>query len=445
MKKVLIFIFLFLINIDTIYAKTYYSDYGEYSMYSLDEIFSSDTIYVDKLKTNRYYREIPLPGEYFMEGENPLDFPNKGDDFIVKEETNLKVKPQEKEGREITVKTLYHMNDLLPIRYIRLTNLDKYINTSVKKDGKLLSINTNQSNGVVIVDLNDYYEVSELAITLKANSVHMEILRDLNSKPFYEGDIDDCSKVIYYHKLSSKNLLYGDEYILEANKPNYNTTTVYQEKLYSYKDKYYYYYDSYLEENPSYDEDPLYPIKGEEIILYRYKERKKIEVMDDIVITDQNNIKLDDIVKSDVPYKIVSNLDTAVNGEYEASIITDFKTIKVPIIVDKKSNLVNALVKEIELNNELKETVNDLNTIVNNNYMDIKDVIKITNEEIDTLNNKLEIEKQKYNNLKSDKEDIEEVIVEKKINKQVFIPLCFIIVGIISLYFYLKMSNDKKN
>lgn len=446
MKKISLFLLLFLVGFSNVTGKVYYSNYGDYSSYSEEPVDESDVVSVESTKTNYFYKEI-ITGDYFIEGENPFEYPNKSEKFITKEETDLQEIPEEKTGRVISTKNKFHFKDLLPVRYIRLSNLSGFEEIVIKNKGENIFYDiTYNIDNTILIDMRNYFKIEDLAFLVQAQEFYFEIFHNLNEKAFFIGTFKDYDQDIDHTSLQLKDPIYGEEYILDEFKPRSKYFQQHVETTYSYVDTYYYYYNTVLERGPYYEETEEYPIKGEEITLYRYKTRDKISIMDNIVITDDNDIKLNDIiVESSAPYKIVSNLDTAVNGEYAASIITDFKTIKVKIIVDKKSNLLNALVKEMELNEELKDEVNQLNTVINNNYADMKDLINNTNEETDSLKNQLETEKVKYTELKNSKTDLEQVVVDKKINKQVFIPLCFIIVGLIGLYFYLKMSNDKNS
>ena len=446
-KILLLFISLFLC-LSNVEAKVYYSKYGDYSNYSLEEYEKSDTLSVDKLITKHYYyEEVTFSDEYFIEGENDLEFPFISNDFIEFESELLEEKPDSKINRTIDKITKYYVSDLLKVRYIKIKNYENLSLIKFKNIKEEINYDTLSEDDEIVIDLKEEYELDNLRFYIYGDKFDVDILRELDGKVYYTGNF--LNKKYYFNvkELRIKNPEYGEYYYLDSIDNLKTTTRVSNKTFYKYIDKLFKYYKKDIFYNPEFFYTELYNLEGPEITLYRYKTRDKVEVLDDIVITDEFDIKLDDIVvNSTVEYKIFSNLDTAVNGDYKATIITPFKEIVVPIKVDKKSNIMNMLIKQIELNNNLKKTNNELTSTVNKQYTEIKEIINRTNETINDLNNEVLEKEIIIKECENDKKDFdEEVTSTKKLNLQLFIPLWFLILILISVYFYFKMSNTNNS
>ena len=74
MKKILLSILLSLVLKEGVSAKTYYSDYSEFSDYSLEKIESSDLVNVEVKRVYNKYFDI-VEGNYYMLDENPGFYP----------------------------------------------------------------------------------------------------------------------------------------------------------------------------------------------------------------------------------------------------------------------------------------------------------------------------------------------------------------------------------
>ena len=112
MKKVLLSVLLSLILKEGVSAKIYYSDYSEFSDYSLEKIESSDLVNVEVKKVYNKYFSV-AEGDYYRLGENSVLYPYINVNIYKDTEfTNWSsVYPEDKLGRIIEFKNVCDNND----------------------------------------------------------------------------------------------------------------------------------------------------------------------------------------------------------------------------------------------------------------------------------------------------------------------------------------------
>ena len=112
MKKVLLSVLLSLILKEGVSAKIYYSDYSEFSDYSLEKIESSDLVNVEVKRVYNKYFSV-AEGDYYRLGENSVLYPYINVNIYKDTEfTNWSsVYPEDKLGRIIEFKNVCDNND----------------------------------------------------------------------------------------------------------------------------------------------------------------------------------------------------------------------------------------------------------------------------------------------------------------------------------------------
>ena len=169
------------------------------------------------------------------------------------------------------------------------------------------------------------------------------------------------------------------------------------------------------------DETNLYDLEK----LYRYQTRDKIEINDNIVITDKK-YNLKDYIKSTCDYDIRDNIDSSINGNY--NIIINFKGKEI-----KRNVVVNIASNKIELDKE--KELNDLKNAINKKEYEIKKVIEEkekVNEEANALNSIV-------NNKR--KTDVENISTSKGFSKRIIFIFLLIILLLILILIIKKKSN----
>lgn len=153
---------------------------------------------------------------------------------------------------------------------------------------------------------------------------------------------------------------------------------------YRYKERLYYHYYINTKKTDGYFafKDGCRRMVDEYKDFYKYRSRDKIEVQNNIVITSYNE-EIEDFIKSTTKYEIEGDVNKFANGKYEVIIRTSY--VSVPITI--KVNIIDNLNKEYYENIKGKEQI------------------------IESLNNTLNIEREK-----NDKLEIELENVDKDIN-----------------------------
>lgn len=462
MKKLILFILLFLFGICNIYAKTYYSKYTDFSEYSENEIQSSDTVLVEKTKFYHAYKETYnnsylLNSIYEKTGLEYNEYLNWTDN-INNIDKNLKY--------ETCIKTNY-----IPFKkyeYYIVKNLSEKVTVnffgvgSRKIGGYTMqqeNFNMYTNDGLIIPnnekeDLNDIYFTIELE---KGTNRYLKyalygsndgysfrestLIQEIEDNSYNQimtiqfGDYSNNPSILQ-NKIES---VYCDTYtgFNEVSKQevyrNYNT-------YYEYKIPQKEYIDLYLEEEP-----PEYKIDLDDYkYMYRYKTRDKVVVPDEILVEqkdfDINKIVTDSTVED---IKITSNLDLNINGTYQINFITPFNVITKDIKVDIKENYVEALKAQNEYNNYLLEKAQEANYSVDKKNLEIKEIIVSNEEEINSLKKELNNSNNKIlNGITTNK--LKEVKETKKQTINIFV-LLISLTSIFVINRLLVIINGKKS
>jgi len=498
MKKIILILLLFILKENVYASTTYYSPYSNFSDYSKTEVIESDLINVEKQVLYSWYNTEKKMGDYYIEGNNDLDYPiiDKTDYISTSFSDWSAVEPDPILNRLIVVKSMYGYQDMLKIRYIHIsdvegshgnfnipelniyignqkvnydfsceycnTNFDKYINNSIYYEN-----NSKIKNGrTLTIDLKNYYELSDLKITMylydeddTPKKFKISVSREKENGVIYaensfvhtfeSSNPSDVKVFNYtYENLMLKNPEYS-EYIISDDipelLPNRIINTI---DVYKYKDILYRHYNIINNYMDSYSEvgNDEYPLKGEEITLYRFQVRDKVVIKKDLIM-DNKDINLKDfILESTIDdIKITSNLNKKENGVYKVNYILPFKTITKDIIVDIKQNTIDALNYKLAENQSLKKQINNLNTIINNQYINIKEMIKEKENLIASFNNKILKLELKNKDLSKNKKNLNNSFIIKKntiVNKTLLF-IYLIIVLIIAIIFKFKYKTKK--
>lgn len=369
-------------------AQTYYSDYGDFSDYSIEEVVDSELVRVEKERRYRFYEQEKI-GEYrSLLGDNSkfdlVDLNDRKDtEFSDWQDT----KPNDEVGRIIETTTYYKVKKPKPIKNITFTNtllgtltirdIEVYYNGSKINYDQVCS-GCNADSGInylgyLTLDLKDYYDLQNIVIKIKSidfnNVWEFTVLASVPS--------DDNKYLLNYYSLNiaednDTNIIltasdwkiaspqYYEEEIVDIFPVNQPLSIITPITMYRYQDPLYYFYNIQNRYVDGYflNYDGL--IKDEDSYqdYYRYQKRDKLEVADEIIITEYNQT-LDDFINSTTDYEISSNLDLNNNGKYEVEIITDFITVKKEVEVRIIGNL-----KE---SNEDNSSSNTNDELVDNN------------------------------------------------------------------------------
>ena len=323
--KLLVGLFLVLGLCTKVDAKVYYSEYSEFSDYSLEKVESSELIDVEIERRNKWYRYV-AKGGYYKWGENPI--------------------------------------------------FEPYVNVNLYK-------------------FTDFSEWSK----------------------DYPGD--DYGRLV-----ERKEVCDNEECTIKHDEYRYKERYYYHywdEK--QYKEGYHNFVEGYIREEKDYKD------------FYRCRTRDKLDIVDNIVITNKDQ-KIEDFITSNIDYKIIGEIDYAKNGIYYIEIENYF--IKVPITVtilleDNIKSYYNNLLSlkeekivEIEKNNkitegELLELKLEKQELIDNHLIEKQDWVQKLNlkqEMIDSYMQKYAQELKKTESLQQDISDITEQNNEIKIKKE---------------------------
>lgn len=469
-------------------AQTYYSSYGPYTEYQDEKVETSDIRAVESANVCNWYK-LDYSYNFFIEDKNTEDFPDKtGNTTIVNTDWDKIIPPLEP-NRIILENTIYTYRKMNKIRYIQIDNIKNigeiaqiyfYVDSKIKTfdfycDNCAEQTAKNVSNGNptiagnyvydganIVIDLKEYYDIMDIELRFKIyseemNEKSMRLRYVEDDVVYYEYNIKETfntpnrnnirTHIMNYNVMNKINPEYGDE--KETNNQNdikftdiiTKITTYYHtiDKLFEYYRVDKIYSNTYSISNEEYP----YCDPEDKKIVYRYRERGKVVISDDLYFTDKSRKIEDLILETNVDITITSNIDYAVNGKYKVNFITPFKVITVDVVVDIKENILNALITQVEINNELKREYNILASSINRQEENIKEILSNNKKTIDQLNNDLFKEKNINQELKKQKtlDKSGETLTSRK---QIFIPIAFIIIFIISLYYTFKKNVDEK-
>ena len=426
MKKILL-VFLLLFS-SKVKAITFYSDYSNFSAYTNEFVAKSDLVNVEEKINKKYYinRKVYSENGSYVDKEN----------YEEVKSGLLTTKPEEKENRKIyTYDNSFYLN-IPKVRYIYLDNsagirvkeIALYLNNKRYyyefrcNDCFFGSYINISKDDYFKIDLGGYYSVKDIYIIflLEEKAMHFKIdINYINDITFYKNKID-------FNTMKGDSVLnvsYYDGYLIKdalTRSEKSNEDQLYIKDIkYEYVDRVYKKYNlvkEYVE-----DETNLYDLEK----LYRYQTRDKIEINDNIVITDKK-YNLKDYIKSTCDYDIRDNIDSSINGNY--NIIINFKGKEI-----KRNVVVNIASNKIELDKE--KELNDLKNAINKKEYEIKKVIEEkekVNEEANALNSIV-------NNKR--KTDVENISTSKGFSKRIIFIFLLIILLLILILIIKKKSN----
>ena len=426
---------LLLIFVPKIQAKIYYLD-----AQALDE----NEYQIKETKKYRFYKEEKIYN-YFIEDENDQDFLNKDNKkyFYTTYSEYSKEKPESLKNREIKERTVYIYQRLKKAKYVRL---EVFSDDEVLIEYRIRKGRENLKNSAFCKNCSEFYymnlededyitgvKINILDIDLKhssdINDIKIDIAFNTNDVKykitFYEDD--NLTNPLYsWEKLSTANLITIDEFeILDAafieefelytKRNDMMLKDSYQE--YSYRDKYIGYYKIIKNYYPGYVENVEGYIKDNDdfIVEKEYLKKARIEIKDSIVITS-SVYDLNDYIKSDIPYEIISNIDITKNGEYEVKFLFPNKTITKKVKVDTYNEYIKSLENKLEIKNK---------------------------ELLDTIENKNEIIDRLESNLKTKDEIISKKEIKTYVKKTNILPIILITLGVVLIIFVVYKSFNK--
>lgn len=427
MKKFL-FIFLLLFN-TKVKAITFYSDYSSFSDYSSEYVESNELTNVEIIENKKYFINKNVEndnGKY-------IDY----DSYKTFSSEIVSIKPEEKENRVITTYDNSYYLDIPKVNYIKLSNTTDITVESIplylKDNSYFYEFRCNDcffgsyihlsETDYYMINLGGYYSVNDIMLAFKFNGEKKDFGLDIeyisDDLTFYKERIslDVVKEDISYVHTYTADFLLKDK--LVKNEKNSSKDQLYIEDIkYSYVDTIYKRYDV-VKEYVNYETDS-YDIEK----LYRYQKRDKIEIKDNIILTNYK-YDLDDYIKCTNKYTVTDNIDIKNNGVYSILIKFLGKEIKRSVVVNIKDN-------EIRLDNENK--LEELKNIINEKEYEIKTILEEkekVNEEVNTLNHIIN----------SKKETTKEVIVSKGNSKRIIIIFFIIILLLLLLHMFRKKTS----
>lgn len=442
MKKI-IWILLFIVILP-VKAETYYSDYSDYSSWSRNQVESSDLVDVEMERRYLYYHET-IEGDYFIEGENPSEYPYIDKDKSITKTIEGLESYEEKPNQIVETKNLYYYKYVRPFRYIVISNISNMYNrlgiSEIKvlardvyqdmyvscnnctssfesgiQNGNYNDINYTYAGDELIIDLNIYLHIDEF---------ELEIFLKDNEIGFVGFDVDlrysvDGPNIITgrYGAVGENDVARFSMNNMELDTPSYTPELVTDIELeptifmsvrkvttYTVTNTYYYYYKIFKDHsqvhNDYYDHTD-YSLYED---YYRYRTRDKVVIADNILI-DNNQVIEDFVLEKTIDVTIEPKLDYSKNGSYLVNFVTPFKTIEKEVIIDRYENKYNELVIKVneyldELNKD-KKIIGDLTNELDNSNTNLDKYIKEVNDyivkledtskELDKYKNKDELE-----------------------------------------------------
>ncbi|MDD2435335.1 MAG: hypothetical protein PHO63_03675, partial [Bacilli bacterium] len=241
MKKILLILLLCCAIQEVNASNTYYSKYSDFSEYKEEPVISSDTVLVETKNVYQWYKQEKILGDYYIEGENNLDFPLiDREDYIYTDWTEWSSNiPWYYPYRTVDTKDVMMYQQILKIRYLMLDprshdllipEIEVYID-NIKIDYDTICLQCNSSTGegydlkktsVLIIDLKDYYMINQFKLVLslfdnsnQANTFSFGVARDINndSKVYTYNDFTFIGKPDFHYEISFDNLtLFEPEY-----------------------------------------------------------------------------------------------------------------------------------------------------------------------------------------------------------------------------------------
>lgn len=454
MKKILWLIFICLIVVNKVAAKTYYSEYSEFSPFQEEEIFPSDTIDVIKEERYLWYKNTKTLGDYRL--YNDID--NFSDDCYMTEFTDWNTNKVDNTGYIYEEKNTYNYTMAKAVRYIHLYNLqgsygsfripeldikykDKSINYTYTCEGCLDGFDDYIHNGIYEENKSYIANGGYLIIDLgKEYPIHLiDVI-------FYIFDLGDSNKIYTIgYSIDKNNLLYSkqynlqfsDEYWKNAVKRVHNTDEIniniwqYNEittglrnndfvinkesiKQYRYQEKWCKVYEM-GKEYSDYSKQPIgdYTNKVEDSLkyFYSYRTRDKLEL--DIKDITEINYNLNNfILSSSDKVEVNNNINWKKNGIYDISFKVNNLIVNEKVKLNIEANTIEELKQIIDnlkkdYENKIKELEEQLNNCklnkdcLNKKITELNNLVKQHEEEISNLNNIILNYQNKINSLEN--------------------------------------------
>ena len=403
MKRIIFIILIVIFCQEKVYAKTYYSKYGNYSDWSDEVLVENELMDVEIEKRYKWYYFDRLDDEYLKLSDNYVNIDYN--DFIYTDYSDWEyTEILKQENIEVETRNIYKYQDIEDVRYIKLDNLygssNKFRITEIDVfvDGKKINfdIDCNSCSYNYKTFFNNDEIKENMSFALNGSTLYIDLLSDYHISSIkidlylfdvtdelktYDISFLDKDKNIFLNKSFKSNFKHNtindvyafsyDATLLNLNNPiwknevyttnsvkNTNTRKVtvlkqyrQREKMYkSYTLKQIYYNDYYVFKKGAISDENLYKL------YYRSKKREKFTI-DDVIVIKEKGKTIDDFIDSNIQYTINGEIDYGINDNYKIEIILPFEVIKKEVIVDIFENEIDYYKKRIE---ELEENIADL-------------------------------------------------------------------------------------
>lgn len=381
--------------------------------YYVTEVKNQEEVLEEEKRYKFYKEEKIYSDEYYIEGDNPVDYPYISDNYIITDYTEFsKNYPENPPNRIIKSRDVYLYKTLKKIRYINIKDIigsNGYLNINeinIKEkdknipytidcqncqninnifDEKLDNYAEIKNNETIIIDLKDYYNIENLTLNIYISDQYGTDTTSFKIDSQIKNYIDIFIETNMYTKNNNSYLLsfnlkdyikeefYEEEIYSDKEIDNENYYLVDKYKEYSYQDIKYLYYKinknyllDYYKEKEGYLKD-----ENDYKIYYKVRYKNKIKLKDDYIIKSRKYNLYDMIEDTTIDVNditIENNIDINKNGLYKVSFKYDNKVIDTYVIVDieevmesisfsDKSDIKKAKI----INNELKNKNNSNN------------------------------------------------------------------------------------
>lgn len=406
MKKLITIIILGLILIQPVKAEeVYYSEYGDYEIITEYNEQTTDLIDIQTAPMYKYYKEVRKNGEYYIKNKNDEQYTYIDlEDYLKTEYTdwNLNI-PEVEIEREIKEREIYRYSEIKKIKYIHLKdfmgeNNQLKINEIIIKSNnieipftlqceycseefleKVTNGNlTNEesyilSNGYIIIDLEEYYSLSEIEIIVYmtdygtgAKRIYVEMSREGEK----DSNIYSYGEVVMFFTNNETDKYY--DYALSLNQQSFRNPEweefqisyepieetririVCIENEYSYRDTKYRYYkienqyaEGYHQTAP---DDFNIQDKDSKLDFLKIRSRDKVVIKSEIQITNYDQTIEEFVFENTTnELRIEGNINIKENGEYNIKYIFPFIEIEKIVVVNIPENIIIDKQEESEI------------------------------------------------------------------------------------------------
>ncbi len=453
MKKIYVLFLLLWICVKPAYAKTYYSEYGEYTNYSEEKISASDILRVESKNFYHAYTEnisyeyledslYEKTGNYSTEYSSWYTNPDLLDANYNSEQCNVYIYKPFKELKYFYLKNISEKIHINAIQVYDTKNDSILMQNSdfnmYNNDTYIFSINQEYSLANIKISIFiDKQNVKDATLTLSMSNdnnpfgtkILVQTVQDNPSIAKLELTVDKFVDVEeLFLKFTERS--YCDKNIdgkIIANDIIYrNIYTKYEYRVITKN-----YVDLYMDEaSADYELD-----YNDYKTYYRYKIRDKVVLNDNLTI-ESKDINLNDFISENTSgdIKITSNLNLNVNGIYDINFILPFKTVSTTVKVDIKENYLNALKSQEQYVDYLLEAAETANYSVDQKNLELKENIINTTEEINKLKEEINNYKLKIKMLEEKKDIKQETEINKQSSNLFLILVCLTVIFIIDKF-----------